>query len=108
MPVLDLIPHKLSFLEVRDGYEDCNGDWHEGETAWSGEMPCHAVAAGAANTISFADGKNVSYSYTIGRLDPDCREFKIGERIKLNIEGIIREFSVKGFHRYQLQSKIWV
>lgn len=108
MSVINAIPHTFSILEVRDGYEDDNGDWHEGESAWSGEMPCHAVAAGSSNIISFVDGENVTYSYTIGRLDPKCREFKVGEKIRLNIEGIIREFTVKGFHRYQLQSKLWV
>lgn len=108
MPVIDLVPHYISYLEVCEGYEDENGDWHEGLTEWHEEIPCHAVPAGASNTISFADGENVTYSYTIGRLAPVCREFKVGEKIKLHIDDYIREFTVKGFHRYQLQSKIWV
>lgn len=108
MSVIGLIPHSLQFLIVRDGYEDSDGDWHEGETAWSGDMPCHAVPAGASNQIPYADGESVTYSYSVGRLDPCCREFKVGEKVRLNVEGIIREFTVKGFHRYRLQSKIWV
>lgn len=103
-----MIPHTLSYLVASEGYEDDNGDWHEGESGWSEPIKCHAVPAGKANEITFADGTTSTYSYTIGRLAPDCREFQIGEKVKLNVLGIEREFTVKGFHRYQLQSKLWV
>lgn len=108
MSVLDLKPHLLSYLVTTEGYEDDNGDWHEGSTNWGNPIKCHAVPAGRANEITFADGQTSSYTYTIGRLSPDCREFKIGEDVKLIIDDIEREFQVKGFHRYQLQSKLWV
>lgn len=108
MSVIDLIPNSLSFLVITDGYEDDNGDWHEGSEEWSEPMKCHAVPAGRANEITFADGQTAIYTYTVGRLSPDCREFIIGEEVKLNVDGIERIFTVKGFHRYQLQSKIWV
>ncbi len=108
MSVIELIPHTLRFLTIAGGYEDERGDWHEGEERWSDPIPCHAVAAGAANIITYADGSTATYSYTVGRLEPDGREFRIGERVLLNVLGIEREFSVKGFHRYQLQSKLWV
>lgn len=103
-----MIPHTLSYLVASEGYEDDNGDWHEGESGWSEPIKCHAVPAGKANEITFADGTTSTYSYTVGRLAPDCREFQIGEKVKLNVLGIEREFTVKGFHRYQLQSKLWV
>lgn len=108
MSVIDLIPHTLSYCTVSNGYEDENGDWHEGTEKWSEPISCHAVPAGKANEITFPDGTTHTYSYTVGRLDPDCREYKIGERVRLSVFGIEREFQVKGFHRYQLQSKIWV
>lgn len=108
MSVIDLIPHTLSYLIVSDGYEDDNGDWHEGKSEWSEPMKCHAVPAGRANEITFADGTTSTYTYTVGRLSPDCREFQIGEYVMLNVNGVERRFQVKGFHRYQLQSKIWV
>ncbi|ROT19577.1 hypothetical protein EEL53_10050 [Muribaculaceae bacterium Isolate-114 (HZI)] len=108
MSVINLIPHSLSYLIATDGYEDDNGDWHEGRSGWSEPMKCHAVPAGRANEITFADGSTSYYSYTVGRLSPDCREFHIGEDVLLNVDGIERRFQVKGFHRYQLQSKIWV
>ena len=108
MPVLDLKPHTLSYLIVSNGYEDDNGDWHEGEETWSEEISCHAVPAGSANIINYEDGRTASYSYTIGRIDPDCKEFDVGERIRLHIGESVKEYSVKGFHRYQLQAKLWV
>lgn len=108
MAVLDLKPHLLSYFVTEPGYEDDNGDWHEGKSGWSEPMECHAVPAGRANEITFADGQTATYTYTVGRLSPDCREFKVGEDVRLDVEGIVREFQVKGFHRYQLQSKIWV
>lgn len=109
MPVINLKPHLLSYLETTPGFEDGNGDWHEGASQWC-EKPieCHAVPAGRANEIAFADGTTAIYTYTVGRLSPDCREFQIGEDVMLNVNGIERKFQVKGFHRYQLQSKIWV
>lgn len=108
MSVIELKPHLLSYLETTPGFEDDNGDWHEGSTSWSKPFECHAVPAGAANEITFADGSTFHYSYIVGRLDADCREFKIGEDVKLIIEGMERKFQVKGFHRYQLQSKLWL
>ena len=109
MSVIELKPHTLSFLHTSDGYEDDNGDWHEGQTQWCEcGIECHAVAAGSANELTYDDGTTAHYTYTVGRLSPDCREFKIGERVRLHIGNIVREFTVKGFHRYQLQSKLWV
>lgn len=108
MSVINMIPHTLSYFVTSEGYEDDNGDWHGGESGWSEPMACHAVPSGKANEITFADGTTSTYSYTVGRLAPDCREFQIGEVVRLNVNGIEREFEVKGFHRYQLQSKIWV
>lgn len=108
MSVINLIPHTLSYCTFGEGYEDDNGDWHEGEETWSDPIPCHAVAAGKANIITYADGSTATYSYTVGRLNPDIREFSVGDRVRVNILGEVQEFDVKGFQRYQLQSKIWV
>lgn len=108
MSVIELKPHLLSYRVTTEGYEDDNGDWHEGSETWSDPIQCHAVPAGRANEITFADGTTSTYTYTIGRLPSDFREFKIGEDVRLDVEGLVREFQVKGFHRYQLQSKLWV
>ena len=108
MSVIEPIPHTLRYQTAIVGFEDDNGDWHEGLEAWSDPIPCHAVAAGRANEITFPDGTTDTYSYAVGRLPSDCREFKTGDRVLLNIFGTETEYEVKGFHRYQLQSKIWV
>lgn len=108
MPVIDLIPHRMAYLISQGGYEDVNGDWHQEYEEWSDFIPCHAVESGSANLISYSDGSTAKYSYTIGRLPVKIKDFSIGERIKLDIFGKIEEHTVKGFHRYQLQSKLWV
>lgn len=108
MPVLDLKPHRLSYLEASPGFEDDNGDWHEGTEEWSKPYKCHAVGGGKATQITYEDGSVANYTYTIGRLPKDCREFKLGERVLLDMFGEKKEYTVKGFQRYQLQSKIWV
>lgn len=108
MSVIELKPHLLSYLVTCKGYEDDNGDWHEGREEWSEGIRCHATGAGSANTIAYSDGTTSKYSYTVGRLPKDIREFQVGERVRLNILGEEKEFTVKGFQRFQLQSKLWV
>lgn len=97
----------LSYLITNEGYEDENGDYHKGSSEWCGYIPCNAVPAGKAAERTFEDGKVRAYSYTIS-LNTD-RDFQIGDRVKVEFhEGKVREFGVKGFHRYQLQCKLWV
>ncbi|WHX12242.1 hypothetical protein QMY64_13785 [Phocaeicola dorei] len=57
----------------------------------------------------FEDGIIRKYSYEVCNIPANCRAFTIGDRVKISLlGGIEREFEVKGFHRYQLQCKIWV
>lgn len=100
-------PHLLTYYTIGEGYEDSNGDYHEGE-AQSGSYPCQAVPSGAANTISFEDGIVQTYTYLV-ILPKNCRKFVVGEKVKLQLEGgTTSEHKVKGFHRYQMQSKLWL
>ena len=83
-------------------------DYHQGESRWEGDIPCRNVPAGKAEQKQFEDGAVRTYSATI-RLDAECREFTVGDRVKLFLSGdIVRECEVKGFHRYQLYAKLWV
>lgn len=109
MAVLTLKPHKLQYLIVENGYEDSNGDYHEGESYWDGNIPCDAVPAnGKSNEIQFEDGSIHKYSYTV-YMSSNVRHFYIGEKVRISLLGDkVREFEVKGFQRYQLQSKLWV
>lgn len=110
MAVLKLKPHILEYeVKTKEGYEDSRGDFHEGKTEWVGKIPCDAVpASGKANEIKFDDGSVKSYSYTI-YMDSNVREFVLGEKIRITLYGGIQKIlSVKGFQRYQFQTKLWV
>ena len=107
MAVLVMKKHRLSYLVRDNGYEDENGDYHEGSSEWRGYIPCNAVPAGKAAERTFEDGVVRAYSYTIN-LEAEV-DFCIGDRVKIEfLNGESREFGVKGFHRYQLQCKLWV
>ena len=96
MAVANRNPHRLQYLVAVPGYEDENGNYHAGSSEWKGSIPCDAVPSGKAEERKFEDGV-VSHTFTIG------------DRVKIMLlGGIEREFEVKGFHRYQLQCKIWV
>lgn len=106
--ILDDRPHRLQYLITTPGYEDDNGDYHEGESHYEGDMPCRHVPNGKVEEREFEDGVVRTYS-AIVRLDADCREFAIDDKIKLRLlGGIEREYKVKGFHRYQTYAKLWV
>lgn len=110
MAVLTLKPHKLEYEEkIQDGYEDSRGDFHEGKFVWAGSIECDAVPAnGKANEMKFEDGTTHHYSYIV-YMKNDVRDFSIGEKVRITLYGGIQKvFTVKGFHRYQLQSKLWV
>lgn len=106
------MPHMLEILSVAAGYEDENGDYHKGTEQWSEYMKCDAVPAGEARTLSLPDGVEVTYSYTI-YLPKNAREFHTGEKVRISFFGNgtqqeKKEFTVKGFHAYQHQCKMWV
>ncbi len=108
MAVLSLKPCRLSYLVATPGYEDGNGDYHPGEETWKGDVECDMVPAGKANEIKYDDGSVRVYSYTV-TLPTGCRDFEVGDRVRMRLlNGEIRYFEVKGFHRYQLQCKMWI
>ncbi|MBQ8969167.1 MAG: hypothetical protein IJ064_05500 [Bacteroidaceae bacterium] len=113
MSVLDFAPHTLDYLEVVPGHDDEEtGDYIKGSEIWvEGYCKCDAVPAGKANTITTPDGQVEPYSYTIYNLPRTCRKFVYGERVRIRFFGHpeeVSEFTVKGFHRYQKQCKMWV
>lgn len=110
MAVLDFAAHTLDYLLVSDGYENEKGDNVQGSEEWvENYCKCDVVPAGKADVITIPDGSVKSYSYTIYNLPRTCREFEYGDKIRIKLFGKDeREFTVLGFHRYQLQCKIWV
>lgn len=112
MPILKIKPHRLEALIIADEYEDDNGDFHSGNEEWVDICKCDVVPAGRANQITLPDGETLQYSYTI-YLPKRTREFHTGEKVRVSFfgNGILqekKEFSVKGFHAYQHQCKMWV
>lgn len=109
MSVLRLKPHILQYKVITEGYEDENGDYHEGREYWEGNIRCDAVpVSGKSNDIRFEDGTARKYTHEVV-LDANVRDFRLGETVRIHmLGGICREFDVKGFQRWQLQCKIWV
>ena len=112
MPVLKFMPHRLSVLQVTEGHEDENGDYHKGTEEWVELCKCDAVPNGQANEITLPDGTKTAYTYTI-YLPKGTREFTTGEKVRISFfeKGTLqqkKEFTVKGFHAYQHQCKMWV
>lgn len=107
MGVLELNKYCILTFSATEGYIDENGDPQEGSIDPCCCYKCDIVPAGSDNSITFDDGEVDHYSYTI-YLPKDCREFKRGEKIFLKRFDVKEEFIVKGFHRYQLQAKLWV
>ena len=86
MAVLNLSAHSLDYKETIGGHENENGDWVQGVETWiENYCKCDIVPAGKANVITI----------------PDIIRIKLFGKV-------FREFKVLGFHRYQLQCKIWV
>ena len=107
--LLNNAPCFMRYKSQAQGSIDGNGDPVQGESEWSSPIPCDAVPAGRANERVFEDGVRRSYSHTI-YLKKDCPELYFGQTIELryaNSESV-SVHSVLGFHRYQLQAKVWV
>lgn len=112
MAILKFKPHVLQTVEITGEYTDDNGDFHKGTESWSDYCKCDVVPAGKANTITLPDGTALTYSYVV-YLPKGTREFLLGERVRISLFNSgsrteFKEFTVKGFHPYQHQCKIWL
>ena len=108
MSLLSFHASKLYRQVKVEGFVDEDGNYRPGGTKWEFCCNCDAVPAGEANKIVIQDGSIDYYSYTVYNLPTGIKKFEYGDFIKLVILGgdevIIK---VKGFHRYQLQCKLW-
>ena len=114
MPVLKVYPHKLIITTITGGtggYKDDDGYYHKGTdgTTSKEEISCQAVPSSTPhNIITYDDGTQVEYTYSIF-LDRNCREFKRDEKVTLQLlNGVSHDLTVKDFHRYQSNAKLWV
>lgn len=104
-------PHKLQVVTRTGGGTDKNGV-PQPDTESTVEIPCRFEPNGSARQIPFQDGTARIYSYTV-YLNHDCMTLKVGDKVRLidgdgNAIENDREFRVLGFHRYQLNARIWV
>lgn len=103
-------PHTLSMLTLYgEGYNESTGDYSPGRECWSERIICRYEPNGHARTVPVGEGKNYVYEYMV-YLNRDCPEIRYGQQVRLfDAEGeCIGQFASKGFHRGQLDSKLWV
>ena len=103
-------PHTMRIVRKDDGHKAANGDWIEGVESYSDPIPCRYEPNGRANTIALPDGNAYRYSFTVYlNVDP-ALVVPYGSLIELTSQDgrVIGTYEVKGFHRGQLDMKIWV
>ncbi|MEG2771980.1 MAG: hypothetical protein RR960_06525 [Alistipes sp.] len=111
--MVEFRPHKLQYTSTTGGHEDPeNGDWIPGVTSWSKAVSCRYVPNGRAVEIELpnGDGTVKKYTYKV-LLDLDyTKDYTFGEPIRLfDQRGVqVAEKTVLGFHRGQLNMKIWL
>ena len=105
-------PHKLRIVTKGEGSYDARRNWTEGQTTYSDYIPCRYEPNGAAQTITLPDGTAYRYSYTIYLSVNPNLSIQYGDLVELTSQdgNVISEepFEVKGFHRGQLDMKVWV
>jgi len=103
-------PHKMRIVTRGDGAYDTNGNWTESAPSYSDYIPCRYEPNGSAQTITLPDGTIYRYSFTVYMCVNPALLLRYGDVIELTSQdGIVRgEFPVKGFHRGQLDMKVWV
>jgi hypothetical protein len=107
MGVLRLKPYEIARYTRTEGYMADNGDYIPGGEVLGEWEPCDAVPSGQAAERTFEDGVSRKYSLTV-YMRADCKEFEIGDKVRLKRADLEDDFDVKGFHRYQHQAKLWV
>lgn len=81
-------PRILQYQVIIEGYEDYLGDYHPGTSFFEGSIPCRYELNNKANQMTFEDGKVYVYQYVV-YLNQNCREFKIGDVIRLLNNGCV-------------------
>jgi hypothetical protein len=110
MATITLNPHYLLIQKKGTApYEDENGDYVPGTSAgWEKVCKCDIVPNGEAQTIQLEDGTQKEYAYVV-YLPKECEDIELGTLVKFEAFGKqSKEHKVLGFHRYQLQCKLWV
>lgn len=110
MALVSFRPHYFNLLKKGEGAYNSNGDWEETEEAALRKVSCRYEPNGAAHTIALPDGTAYKYSYMVYLDVNPSLTIKYGDIIELFSQErrSIGRYEVKGFHRGQLDMKIWV
>lgn len=104
-------PHKMRIVTKGSGAYDKDGDWVSTAATYSAYIACRYEPNGSASTISLPDGNEYRYSYTIYLDVNPSLVIHYGDIVELTSQdGVVigSDFEVKGFHRGQLNMKVWV
>lgn len=107
--MVDFRPHTLTLIVTLPGSYDSTGGFTPGEKKVTDGVPCRYEPNGRAKSIALEDGSLYTYSYMV-YLDTDCPEISFGDEIELfdQYGSSKGKFTAHGFHRGQLNSKLWV
>lgn len=110
MALVSFRPHCLHVISKGEGAYDSRGDWIESPERVAACVPCRYEPNGAAQTITLQDGTAYRYSYTVYlNVDPSL-VIRYGDIVELFSQDktSVGRYEVKGFHRGQLDMKVWV
>lgn len=107
--MVDFRPHTLTHIVALPGSKDELGKFLSGGEKTTENIPCRYEPNGRANTIALDDGTVYTYSYMV-YLDVGCPEISYGDEVELfDQSGVSKgRFTSHGFHRGQLNSKLWL
>ena len=110
MTLVSFRPHCMHLIRKGEGSYDENGDWGESVEKVVACVPCRYEPNGAARTITLQDGNAYRYSYTVYLCVNPRLPIQYGDIIELFSQDSksIGRYEVKGFHRGQLDMKVWV
>lgn len=107
--MVEFRPHTLTLSVSLPGSYDSSGRFTNGGERTTKGIPCRFEPNGRANTIALEDGTIYTYSYMV-YMDVDCPEISFGDVVELFDQSgqSNGRFTAHGFHRGQLNSKLWV
>ena len=102
-------PHTLNIIRSSGGSYDALGRYVLGSDSVIEGVECRYEPNGKANTIVLEDGKTYVYSFLV-YLNVDCPDISYGDVIKLFKQdgSLVGKFTAQGFHRGQLNAKLWL
>lgn len=107
--MVQLRPHTLRVVSSVKGETAENGDYSGDKLIIGDHIPCRYELSNKANTISLPDGKAYAYSLIV-YLDHSDVNYPYGTTVQIfdNSGNKVFEKQIQGFHRGQLNMRIWL